>query len=92
MVVRQHYNKTIPLKNSWLPEFVILSGVLSLGPPTFSPGNDSIIKGLDSFLKVSPVWPFPVQHLREYGADREVPALLVMLDKAGCDPYIGKIP
>ena len=41
---------------------------------------------------MSPVWPFPVQHLREYGADREVPALLVMLDKAGCDPYIGKIP
>ena len=41
---------------------------------------------------MSPVRPFPFQHLREYGADRQVPALLVIVDKAGFDPWVGKTP
>ena len=36
--------------------------------------------------------PFPFQHLREYGADRQVPAVLVIVDKVGFDPWVGKTP
>ena len=43
-------------------------------------------------MKGSPVRPFRFQHLREYGADREVPAFLVIVDKVGLDPWVGKIP
>ena len=36
--------------------------------------------------------PFPFQHLREYAADRQVPAVLVIVDKVGFDPWVGKTP